>query len=696
MLQKLNYNENPVDAPNPDRGFERSNDDAGGNGAYADLDRGSARWGYMTIPVNEKTILGQDFKLAYEMTPPFYLGGASRGPEYCNVPAEPRIVQFYLVLNNFSSNAWCNCTPGGYFSEAVGNHERVGVDGPITEYGLNYLREQFEIIRKNTNSVAHIRPCYDPKGWNHVVWTADNLAYEDGPLVDHWYQRADYSKPLAEKDRAAHIAKPGAGSWRGSSPIFRKCTVPGFTDLNWVQYHYKQLEPVFHEYSDCIWAFDSGTFGPWGETHSAYEAEVPGHYKIVLDSLLAAVPDGKPIMTHVGGFLDWYNRTYNTQYDFGTLENFPEIKRGTPESRIGKFCDSTGWSIDEYCYSNNGSLTEGYRMLAHDPILKGYNPKGIDPSLTREEELAPGGKIGSVVGYNDSGTNRLVPIPEEYNDTKWRGAWFVDWDRTKFHGFVKKMSVYGGENIGNEPPLIDGKRNNGIYLEPGKRIGSPYNDLIFRFPFMLHEYCSGGWTYVCIQQGAPRFKTRADYQYTRENIEVEITYPWSGEKVKVLYDPVYEGQSALAYYRDRMGFRLVLREAVVNETVEAKTGTLVFNGKVQNVGWGKIFCKKRVAVILQPKNGGKYFSATVEIDVRDWMPAEDGNSKADNKAAWRNFGFSLKMDAFGDVTKGEYNIFLKINDPKEKSENKRSIRFANFDIWNEALGANLIGTTEVK
>ncbi|MEZ4764971.1 MAG: hypothetical protein R3C26_17875 [Calditrichia bacterium] len=30
VLQVLNYTENPVDIPNPDRGFERGNDDAAG------------------------------------------------------------------------------------------------------------------------------------------------------------------------------------------------------------------------------------------------------------------------------------------------------------------------------------------------------------------------------------------------------------------------------------------------------------------------------------------------------------------------------------------------------------------------------------------------------------------------------------------------------------------------------------------
>ena len=694
MLQKLNYTENPVDVPNPDRGFERGNDDSAGNGIHSEKTPWSARWGHMTIPVDANTVLGQPFKLAYEMTPPFYLGGATKGPEYCNVPVEPRIVQFYLVLNYFSSNAWCQCTEG-----EPDKHTRVGVDGPITEYGLNYLREQFEFIRNETNSVAHIRPCYEPKGWNHVVWTADNLRYEDGPVMDNWYQQADYSKALSPDGLAEHIANPVPGTWRGSSPIFRKCTVPGFTDMNWVQYHYKQLEPVFHEYSDVIWAFDSGTFGPWGETHSSYDAEVPENYKIILDSLLAAVPDGKPIMTHIGAFLAWYNRTYNTSYSFGDLDKFPDIKRGTPESRIGMFDDSTGWSADEYNPSNNGSLTEGYRMLAYDPTLPGFNPEGKDPSLARIEEAAPGGRIGSVIGYNDSGTNRLVPIPEEegYTDTRWRGVWFVDWDRAKLMRFIKKMSVFGGEHLkGPEPELIDGKPNNGAFVPVGRRIDNPYNDVILRFPFVLNEASKAHWTYVCIEQGAGRFKSRADYLYTRENIEVELTYPWSGEKVKVFYDPLYEGQSALAYYRDRMGFRFVLREANTDETVEAKGGTLKFDGKVQNVGWGNVFNTKKVSVLLQSKNGNGCYSAVTGIDVRDWQPAEDGNSRADNKAAWRNFGFAIKMEDFGNVPSGEYNIFLKITDPRETSVNKRSIRFANHDIWNEALGANLIGSITLK
>ena len=117
---------------------------------------------------------------------------------------------------------------------------------------------------------------------------------------------------------------------------------------------------------------------------------------------------------------------------------------------------------------------------------------------------------------------------------------------------------------------------------------------------------------------------------------------------------------------------------------------------VQNVGWGNVFNQKKVSVLLQGKGSSSCYSAVTNLDPRDWLAAEDGNSRADNKAAWRDFSFAIKMEDFGAVPPGDYEIYLKISDPKEQSKNKRSIRFANFDIWNETLGANLIGGIKVK
>jgi len=140
-----------------------------------------------------------------------------------------------------------------------------------------------------------------------------------------------------------------------------------------------------------------------------------------------------------------------------------------------------------------------------------------------------------------------------------------------------------------------------------------------------------------------------------------------------------------------MGYRLVLREAYVY----AKDGILEFKGKIQNVGFGNVINEKRVTVLLQPKAGGECFTADTNLDPRDWLVAHDGNSRPDSTAAWRDLSFAIKLNELGKMPPGEYNIYLKINDPKETSKNKRCIRFANYDMWDAALGANMVGEVAI-
>ncbi len=145
--------------------------------------------------------------------------------------------------------------------------------------------------------------------------------------------------------------------------------------------------------------------------------------------------------------------------------------------------------------------------------------------------------------------------------------------------------------------------------------------------------------------------------------------------------------------RDRLGYRLVLREAKASKRVK-QNGILRFEGKIQNVGFGCVVNRKNVSVILKAKNGLNTYTALTDLDARDWRP--DLDSRADNTAAWRDVNFSIKMSAFGSVPVGDYDIYLKINDPKEQSANKRCLRFANKgNGWDADLGANLIGSTTV-
>jgi len=201
-----------------------------------------------------------------------------------------------------------------------------------------------------------------------------------------------------------------------------------------------------------------------------------------------------------------------------------------------------------------------------------------------------------------------------------------------------------------------------------------------------------------------RYNRWNDFIYNEANVTTPVTFPassretvppYTGPTKTAIFDPVYDGRSGLEYFRDRLGYRLVLREAKASEWVK-QDGVLRFEGKIQNVGFGNVLNRKKVSVILNSKDGSNSYVTATNLDASDWLNDDNGNGRPDNTAAWRDLIFSLKMSAFGSVPAGDYDIFLKINDPKEKSANKRCIRFANKgNSWNADLGANLIGSTTV-
>jgi hypothetical protein len=246
-------------------------------------------------------------------------------------------------------------------------------------------------------------------------------------------------------------------------------------------------------------------------------------------------------------------------------------------------------------------------------------------------------------------------------------------DRDSFWNLVRgQNNFYGGELGGGRYDTTD------IYTSP---------------PALIYTSAFCQTVYLCAEWSGGRMMILEDFPYTKDKIDVDITFPHNNKTVKVLYDPVYEGKNVLEYFRDRLGYRLVLREAKASEWVK-QNGALRFEGKIQNVGFGPIVNRKNVSVILEFKAGGNSYTALTNLDARDWRP--DLDSRADNTAAWRDLNFSVNMSAFGSLPAGDYDIYLKINDPKEQSANKRCIRFANKgNSWNAGLGANLIGSTKI-
>jgi len=246
-----------------------------------------------------------------------------------------------------------------------------------------------------------------------------------------------------------------------------------------------------------------------------------------------------------------------------------------------------------------------------------------------------------------------------------------DYDRNGALTWMRNQNnFYGGESVG-----------------PG-----PEDNIYPRFPNVAYEAAYAQTTHLNTSWNRRTYKLWADFIYNKENVTAPFTPPHDGVTRTAIFDPVYDGRNGMDYVRDRLGYRLVLREAKASKSVKPN-GTLKFEGKIQNVGFGYVVNRKNVSLILQSKDGCNSYTALTNLDARDWRP--DMDNRPDNKAAWRDLNFSIDMSALGDVPPDDYDIYLKINDPKETSTNKRCIQFANHNTWNTALAANLIGSITV-
>ena len=605
VLQSLDYTENPVDIPNPDRGAYRGRWQrvATHFGTTPEVDHlvpvdaddalfhGATLVGLATLG----TVEGDDIEETQ------FFNGLNLSPNYAGgtgVSALPSISFMGFDLARFSSNAFLSAVGAlaykddGLFKDPTGI-TRTGKTQPLTEYALNYIRGLLQKVRDG-NGVAFVKFSYDGNGFSY--------------LESSRYPHLDLRQGIIHGPEPAYVTPNNPSAM---------CDVPGHTDKDWIEYHLWQLKPIFHEFEDIIMCVKTGMFGPWGEQHSSPMSQNPEAYKKVMDAYLVAVPASRILIAYSGGFLVWYNATYGTTYNFDNIHEIPVPAKGSPEARFGVFDDS---------YANSYTQTES---------------KGR--SLLTNSGLAAGT------------FDRYRALTWIYNQNT----------MTQVEGGI-------GDNVhGNMP---------GAIIEAQQFRTTAAN--------MRHG----------------NYLRWSNFIYNEANVTTPVIFPASGRETApphtgltktTIFDPVYDGRTGLEYFRDRMGYRLVLREAKTSERVR-QNGALRFEGKIQNVGFGNVVNRKNVSVILRPKAGSDIYIALTNLDARDWLTDEGGNGRPDNTAAWRDLNFSVKMSVFGSVPGGDYDIYLKINDPKEQSANKRCIQFANKgNSWNADLGANLIGSTTV-
>src|SRR5690554_2457903 len=204
VLQDLNYTENAVDVPNPDRGFYRPQ-------SYV-------------VPVEAATAPEiPNLKTAITGT---------------TVEVDARIVYMEFDLKNFSSNAPLTGLPLGEWSDEGASPPEYGTTQPLTPAAIKYVRNALQNVR-NSDAVAIVKFSYDGRGYTYN-------------------NRGGY-------DQFLHDAEPGAPQGRvwyetGVAEESDLCGIPGHEDKNWVQYHLWQLGSIFSEFEDVIMVVKGGFF----------------------------------------------------------------------------------------------------------------------------------------------------------------------------------------------------------------------------------------------------------------------------------------------------------------------------------------------------------------------------------------------------------------------------------------------------
>ena len=612
-LQELDYTEDPVDIANPDRGAYRGrwqnispdlvNETNSPYGITPEVDHRvpvdetSALYHGRQVPtVESDDIVETEFYNGVNQNDKPYIGGTG-------VSSLPGISFMSFDLCNFSSNAFLSASDAfaynddGLFTDPRTGKTRTGETRPLTPYALDYIRGLLQKVRDG-EGVAFVKFSYDGNGFNYIE--------------PHKYPHLDLREGLIHGPEPTYITENNPSAM---------CDIEVHEDKTWIEYHIWQLKPIFHEYEDIIMSVKTGMLGPWGEQHSSPEAQNADAYKKLLDAYLEAVPSSRPLITHAGGFLAWYNATYGTNYTFTNIDKMPAPPAGSPEGRFGFFNDSYAAGN----WSDNGSLSEGNSMINNRYGNSEYDRYKVIKWFNKQNQVLQGeGGIGDNVFGNMPGA-------------------IIEAQQLRTTALNMRHGNYS-------------RWNNFIYKE--ENVTKPV-----QFPANEEELQSGNFT---------------------------------GEIKTAVFDPVYDGKTGLEYFRDRMGYRLVLRESKISESVKP-TGTLKFTGKIQNVGFGNIINKKNVSLILKAKSGTDTFTTLTDIDARDWLTDNNGNSREDNTSAWRDMRVSVDLSDLGTIPAGEYDIYLKINDPLEQSTNKRCIRFANKgNMWNAELGANLLGSTTIK
>lgn len=339
----------------------------------------------------------------------------------------------------------------------------------------------------------------------------------------------------------------------------------------------------------------------------------------------------------------------------GILEEYKDILAFVESGFVGKWGEQHGGKYTSLEYK--AQLLDAMLECVPAPVpVTVRTPDifaewaGISRSELAEYRCEPGSDAARVGLYDDGymGSNSdLGTYANREIETAWLGNQAVN-------------SYFGGEFSGN----IEFAKQYDTYL-PENAITEMYNTHL---------------SYI----NSNIFQLYKDYVFSEENDIAEVKYqqfPESANLDKSYDHSAYYGQTVFQFIRDHIGYRFVLRKSELSDAV-AQGGQLELHFKVENTGFANPVPKQKAELIIE--HDGAYMKTEIDVNSNNWRSCTVADETVCAKLP-------------DSLPAGEWNAYIKLSEGDNSIDqmNLRSVRFANENTWNAALGANYLGTFTV-
>ena len=140
----------------------------------------------------------------------------------------------------------------------------------------------------------------------------------------------------------------------------------------------------------------------------------------------------------------------------------------------------------------------------------------------------------------------------------------------------------------------------------------------------------------------------------------------------------WEAKGCLSEIMRRLGYRLVMREVSVPESIQPG-GIFQVSLKLDNMGFAAPVNPRNVELVLRNNVSGTSLTLPINTDPRFWFAGETQ-------------GIKRQMRLPDDLAPGGYTLLMKLSDPCEKlsADSRYSIRLANNGVWEADTGMNVL------